>query len=67
MRELVQVIKSLYPRARLELQACQEERAVASGIDSTLAKDDLDYETQFTLEQAIRDHLRNIGGGHPKV
>ena len=55
-RDLINVTSEIIPGACLKIQDTKEERAVASAIDSTLAKEELGYEAQFDLRHAIKDY-----------
>ena len=61
-RELVEAVRKLFPKAPVSLLESQTERAVASAIDSSLAKEELGYEPAFSLEEAIKEHHKSISG-----
>ena len=55
-RELVAAVQNTFPESQITIAESEKERAVASAIDSTLAKEELGYEPQLTLYDAIRNH-----------
>jgi len=55
-RELVAAVHREFPEAPIDIKETQNERPVASAIECSLAKEDLGYEPQFSLSQAIHDH-----------
>ena len=59
-RELVATVHRLFPEAPIAIDESENERAVASAVDSSLAKEELGYEPQFSLEEAIRDHHHHM-------
>lgn len=59
-RELVAAVCKLFPNAPVSLKEGQTERAVASAIDSSLAKEELGYEPQFSLYASIKEHQKSI-------
>jgi UDP-glucose 4-epimerase len=61
-RELATVVRRMFPEASIQIIESTSERAVASAIDSSLAKEELAYEPQFSLEEAILHHHKQIAG-----
>ena len=59
-RELVAAVRNAFPEAQITIEESDKERAVASAIDSTLAKEELGYEPQLTLGDAIRNHNQTL-------
>jgi UDP-glucose 4-epimerase len=59
-RELVTAVQNTFPESQISIAESEKERAVASAIDSTLAKEELGYEPQFTLYDAIRNHNQTL-------
>ena len=55
-RELVAAVQEKFPEAPITMKKSKNERAVASAIDCSLAKEELGYEPQFSLDKAINDH-----------
>jgi nucleoside-diphosphate-sugar epimerase len=55
-RELVAAVRNVFPEAQITIEESDKERAVASAIDNTLAKEELGYEPQFSLRDAISNH-----------
>jgi len=55
-REFVAAVKEKFPEAPVTIKESKKERAVASAIECSLAKEELGYEPQFSLSEAIHDH-----------
>jgi len=59
-RELVDAVRKLQPNAHVSLTETDQEREVASAIDISLAKEELGYEPQLSLEKSIESHHNTI-------
>jgi len=59
-RELVAAVQSVFPEAPITIEESQKERQTASAIDSSLAKEELGYEPQLSLSEAIKNHCQII-------
>ena len=62
-RELVAAVQSDFPEAHITIEESQNERQTASAIDSSLAKEELGYEPQLSLSEAIINHCQYISKG----
>jgi UDP-glucose 4-epimerase len=61
-KELVATVKDVFHDAVVSIEESDRERAVASAIDSALARDDLGYEPLLSLRDAIRYHNERLAG-----
>lgn len=59
-RELVAAVRNAFPESQITIEESDKERAVASAIDSSLAKEELGYEPQFSLFDAISNHNQTL-------
>jgi nucleoside-diphosphate-sugar epimerase len=62
-RELVAAVQSVFPETPITIEESQKERQTASAIDSSLAKEELGYEPQLSLSEAIKNHCQIISKG----
>jgi UDP-glucose 4-epimerase len=59
-RELALAVRKAFPESQITIAESDKERAVASAVDSSLAKEDLGYEPQFSLFDAITHHNHTL-------
>lgn len=59
-RELVATVKEVFPEAKIRIEESDKERAVASAIDSALARKELGYETHLSLRDSIKSHNERL-------
>jgi nucleoside-diphosphate-sugar epimerase len=62
-RELVAAVRKRFPDAPIGIKDTQNERQTASAIECSLAKEELGYEPQFSLSEAIDDHHQYMSKG----
>jgi nucleoside-diphosphate-sugar epimerase len=56
----VLAVRKAFPESQITIAESDKERAVASAVDSSLAKEDLGYEPQFSLFDAITHHNHTL-------
>jgi nucleoside-diphosphate-sugar epimerase len=59
-RELVAAVQREFPDASVGVEPSDKERAVASAIESSLARKEIGYEPQFSLTEAIKQHCQSM-------
>ena len=62
-RELVVAVQKTFPESQITIAESDKERAVASAVDSTLAREELGYEPQFSLDDSIPNHNQTLARG----
>ena len=62
-RELVTAVRRKFPEVSITIKESQNERQTASAIECSLAKEELGYETQFSLGEAMDDHHKYMSKG----